>query len=77
VKTTEWSVESYVLALSVRSAVDVVGGGADTVDDDCNDFKLHKPLFVFKLTLKGGKSMIKCLKLTDISLVTDRYHTSF
>jgi len=35
VKTTEWSVESYVLALSVRSAVDVVGGGADTVDDCC------------------------------------------
>ena len=34
-KTTKWSVESYVLALSVRSAVDVVGGGADTVDDDC------------------------------------------
>ena len=34
-KTTERSVESYVLALSVRSAVDVVGGAADTVDDDC------------------------------------------
>ena len=31
-KTTERSVESYVLALSVRSAVDVVGGGgADRV----------------------------------------------
>ena len=25
----------FLLALSVRSAVDVVGGGADTVDDDC------------------------------------------
>jgi len=34
-RRTEWSVESYVLALSLRSAVDVVGGGERIQYDDC------------------------------------------